>query len=209
MKNYNNNMSPVKSEAFIWIAEYNKQVNSRDYLPEFEFIDGGCGNIRHSFDEISKEDLKEFGLIGSDYKFSFDSLSGNFYLMNEEAKIEVRYYDKENDKEIKFMYSEYAPFNDIIMFRTIESFLIDGQTGSADKVIEYGLGYKKTLEDFSVNFVFHIPMEINKTPYFKFKIVSKEHIDGEFRLYINDKISMTIETELNKNIGKEFKIDVK
>jgi len=206
MKIYNNNQSPITYENFIWIAEYNEKINNRLYLPEFEFKNSGFGNVNHTFDEINKEKLNSLAYIGNGYRFYYHVNDGIFNIYN--SKIQLKYYDIENNIEYDFMNNKFKPYNDIILYKTIAD-EFDFKTNISKKLtIEYGMGYKKIINHFNIKCILHISMEKNIKPFLTFKIVSPININGELHFYIDNKLSANIKSPLKLNLGKTFKINI-
>lgn len=209
MKIYNKNLSPIKAENFIWIAEYKKNdKHNRLYLPEFEFVNGGFGNVNHNFDEIENDKLSSLGFIGNGFRFYYDTIDGKFYAF--ESELEATYFDYKTEKEYKFMNNLNAPFNDIVLYKKIAD-EYDTKTGiQTIATVEYAFGYKTIINGFSINPIFHISVEDETNPfYFTFKIVSPTYLDGEFRLYMDKRQSLVLRTPLNRDLGKTFKINIK
>lgn len=207
MKIYNNNQMPVKHENFMWIAEYNKEdIHKRLFLPEFEFKNGGFGHVKHTFDEINKDKLSSLGLMGNGYNFSYNTEDGIFDIYN--SKIDLRYFDEDSQKEYKFMDKSNGLFNDIILYKTVaDTFDISTKT-SSKRTLEYGLGYKKIIDDFNIKAIFHLSMKINTMPFLTFKITSPKDLDGELRFYLNNKIAVIIKSPLKADLGKTFTINI-
>lgn len=220
MKDYNNNKSPLESrDSFIWVAEYSgKDINNknREYISELEFENKGFGYITHSFDEINKSLLSSLGFIGNGYKFFYDVNTGIFDIFG--TKIRASYYDYNDKKEYELMNHTGKKYNDIILLKTVFKDL------SRDKKVNnkplqtlvYRVGYKTKTDILSIKNIFNISMRSKKIngkyeqelPYFKFRIVSSKSMHGEFRLYMNDELSMLMKTDLRANYGKTFKINI-
>lgn len=194
-----NFQSPIKSEQFIWLAEYNNGENLH------EFVRTPLGYIRKDFKEIKKDILEKFGIIGQGYFFNFTVNDGVFHILN--RNIEISYYDINTDTEYKFTSQEENIYNDIIMYRTAENIFNPASGQSTDRIIEYSVGYKNKIKikdvNFSITFKLHIPMDGNV--YMTYKIVSDTYLNGEFRILKNGEVFETSKTDLNKNINKEFK----
>lgn len=206
MKTYNNNESPIKSENFIWVAEYEKEVNGRDFLPEYEFKDGGFGHIQHSHDEINKEALSKLGLIGNGYTFNYNTDNGIFSIYG--SDLEVRYYDFNNNVEYQLMHNRNGKYNDIIVYRTKAVDLVAATGKQSHMILEYGLGYKKNINCFNTTAIFHIPMIQDKSTFFTFRIVSDININGELRVYLDNKLEASYVCDLQSKRSKTLKLNI-
>lgn len=202
--NYNNNESPIQAENFIWVAEYEENIKGRRFLPEYEFADGGFGNIQHSYNEIDKEKLSKLGLIGCGYNFYYNVDNGIFNLYG--SNLEVRYFD--GKVEYQLMHSRNNKYNDIIVYRK-KAADIEGATGEQKHIIlEYGLGYKKIINFFNTMSIFHIPMIKDEPTFFTFRIVSEVNISGELRIYLDNKLEVTKGCNLSARQSKTLKVNI-
>lgn len=191
---YNNYYSPIENIDFLWLTEY-----SDSFITEFDLIT----KERNYIENIDREKMKTFGLIGQGLHLLFDVDTGEFIIKG--VRFKATFFDYNENREYSFM-NQLKKYNDLIMYKEAESlFCINGKT--KDNILGYHIGYKSKIDIFSFKPILHV--EYNKPVYFTFRIVSEKDLNGEFRIYKNDNLSLVSKITLDKNKGKEFKWDVK
>lgn len=149
-----NNLSPIPNQTFIWYAKYNNDI---PMLTEFE--DDGKEN---EFNDINKEELKEFGLLGNGGKVYFNTNDGVIHLDNErEANIFL-----ENENGITSLTkNDNVKYNDIIQYK--KGFLnydptVGDRQSKLNVAINY-IGYKartyvSAMNVLSFQIIYGLPM---------------------------------------------------
>lgn len=202
--NYNQYNSPVNEKQFIWLAEYGNTNNINacfDYLSEYDFITLNENSLK----QIDKDKLSSFGLIGQGYHFKYNTFNGKFEILN--TLIKATYYDIDNNIEYEFMNTQNN-YKDIIMYwEMAEDYSMSFKVTNRI-IMGYHMGYKTQLDN-GMYFKAILHCEINKPVYITFRIVSDKNINGELRIYKNDNLFERVQTELNKDIAKEFNWNVR
>lgn len=192
--------SPVDQD-FVWLAEY----QDNEYLSEYDFIADEEGvKKEHAFQEIEKERLVRFGLVGHGNKMFFEANGGIFKING--AMYEVLY--KEGEQEF-YLTGQNQCYNDIIQYKEAEVLFnpFDPNAEQFKRVAQYNFGYKTELAVHDVNFNFKaicgIPMD--GQPFINFWLVSSRELNGRLIMKRNGQVIEEIEAQMEPNKGYELK----
>jgi len=135
--------SPIDSRLFVWVAQYNND----EYFYEYD-------NKFNEFNDIKKDILKCFGMIGMDMIMTYDVATGIFDICG--RKLSFMFKD-ENNNEIKLTDTGNI-YNDCISYKSAETVLIGREQGQSS-IKSYNFGYKIKLNNFNLKIIIHIPLD--------------------------------------------------
>lgn len=188
--------SPVEQE-FIWHAEYEDQTSLTEY--DFET------KIENSFNDIKKDSLVRFGLVGQGQRYYFEVNGGIF-------KIAGKMYEfsyVENDREHALTGQQYK-YNDIASFKNAEMYIdpISLETVVDATITDYTFGYKSVIEDKENNLRMHFKalctISYDNPMYMNVRLVPSRDCDGELIIKRNGQIVDRIPSEFKKNVAREL-----
>lgn len=189
--------SPRADRDFIWVAEY---------------LDGNIlyeidrNNIQHQFNEINKQLLLRFGLIGHGCRLFFDTLTGVFNIIGNQYKFIYK-----TDNNVYNLNEQNIRYNDIINYYSCFSDFVPSGTSNS-VVYQYNIGYKCQLQINNIKFSFkpilHIPL--NKPVFMTIKIYSESDLDGWLEIHRNNFKCADIKAPLNREYGQNiyWQVDV-
>ena len=207
-----NLMSPVHNEGhtFIYFAEYDDGGYFYEYDNETN---------HHKFDDMDKEKVVKFGLIGNKLKLYFDLNSGMFYL-NNSSKIKIN-FTLSDGKEFDLS-NESTGQKSLITFKDAHTdaiFTGNMKTANSGNIIDafnVGMKFKLPEDDIFVTILFVIPVngENRGRPYFSIRFSSKANQTCDISLeqiYTKDKVEkvyklMNETVNIEKNKSKSVKI---
>lgn len=192
--------SPVRDQDFIWIAHYYDQT----HLSEFDFET----QTENSFEDINKDKLIRFGLIGYGMNLYYEVLGGTFKLAGQ--VIDVVY--KVKDKEYHLTSRPMTMYKDIIQYKHAEAIMTTNmQNVMKNSITQYNFGYKQNLNIDDVNFNFKAIccVPYGGRVYMHFRLVADKDLNGTFCIKRNGLIIKEIYAPLKKNMGGELNWEVK
>jgi len=174
--------SPIKNQMFIWKAVY----ESGDFLTEFE-----NNKKENNFDDINKDILTRFGLIGCTLDFSYSIDTGVFDLLNNKYAFKIEY----DDTSIDLTGAKDHKYNDII---TYKKFLCDISIGGKKQahyhpIPEFYFGYKTIIknEDITIYYQNLFAIIIGKTIKFCLKLTPSRDVTNGKLVFISQQDGIT------------------
>ena len=179
--------SPVREREYVWFAEY----NDGNMYSEFDF------NTKesNSFDNIDRDNLKRFGLIGRGSRFDYDAKNGRFNIGKSLVDMKIKY----KNKVLHLTGDSKINYNDCISFKRIAQVMLEDNVSPV--IVRYSYGYKVSSNEFNFQPIFHIGENIS----FEVKLVSNlEDVEGELILLANGMESMKANIKLEKGVKGNF-----
>lgn len=193
------NFSPIKDQLFIWFAKYKNSI-----ITEFE-NDGK----ENRFDDIKKEDVEEFGILGNGGQIFYNTSEGIIKLTDRDINVVLLV----NEKEIYLTGNKDVDYHDIITYKHAGYDLaISGTKGEIKgrpHIDEYHLGYKTKLniEDIgSIGYKIIYTLPMTKPSYLTVSLNSYDtDIEAKLSLrYLANNVTNDI--ILPKGVNKSFQI---
>lgn len=186
--------SPVDQD-FVWLAEYHNE----DHLCEYDLDT----KVENPFQEIEKNELVRFGLIGHGNKLFYEVMGGVFKLNG--AMYEVYY--KEGDREF-YLTGQNQKYNDIIQYKDAEIFFnpYNPNSEQLQRITNFNFGYKTELAVFDANLnfkaIYSVPLD--GSPFINFWLVSSREMSGKFVIKKNGIVVDEIPAPMEPNKGYEL-----
>lgn len=172
--------SPVKDQAFVWVAEYYDGT----HLSEIDFVTMKS----NSFYGIDKTKIIKFGLLGENSQAYFDVGNGIFTL--NKHRLTVSY--EANGVEYPLT-GRTLIYNDIITYKDAVSDaspFMKGKGAFTNKIMQFNVGYKKQMELEDVNIYFQcvLGIPLDSSAFLQIKISSDTDLDGRLIFRRNGEI---------------------
>ncbi|WP_312339078.1 hypothetical protein [Anaerospora hongkongensis] len=171
-------VSPIPTQPFVWMAEY-----FSGGLTEFDLATGTENNLQ----DIDKDKLIRFGLIGNNRKLWFECIGGTFNITG--RRIDIAFESKDG-KRYSLTGNGSNMTRDIITFKKAIADVPVGvgskkastsRTGSLDsRIVGYYYGYKTqfTIDGFNFTFKPIVSLPLSKAPYISVNIMTDRDLDG-------------------------------
>lgn len=191
---FSNNAVPSipQKQDFLWCAEY---VDG-SHLLEYDF------EKSNDFNDIRKQELLRFGLIGTQAKLYFEVFGGIFKINGQ--MIQLSYIDGEDRYDLM---GQPIMHSDIITFKDAD-FLFDPRIAGSGKstITQYNFGYKAQLNINGVHFGFQAicQLPMNQKARMEFKIVADKDMNGHLEIKRNNYIVTDLKAPLSKQVGGEI-----
>ena len=174
--------SPIDSRLFIWVAQYNNEEYFYEYDKDF-----------NQFDDIQKDILKNFGMIGMNMIMNYDVSTGVFDICG--RKIGFVFRDTDNN-EIRLTNTDNI-YNDCISYKSAERVIVGRNQGSVS-ISSYNFGYKIRLDNLNLKVIVHIPAYTGKVN-IDISITPDDNIEGELLILRNNEYNQKYSLKLVKN----------
>ncbi|RXZ78217.1 hypothetical protein EBB07_29625 [Paenibacillaceae bacterium] len=179
--------SPVK-QNFIWVAEFADGT----YKTEYNLIT----HQPNKFQDIDKNMLVAFGLIGSGSQIYFDVGNGIFTVNKHRLMLSYQVGDIEYA-----ITGRTVVYNDVITYKeSVTDFevLTKGADSLQSRIMQFNVGYKKQMEfdDVNIGFQCVAGIPLNSSMILQFKISADKDMQGKLIIRRNGQIVDKIDAPL-------------
>lgn len=197
------NRSPVPAiQNFIWVADYYDGTSFLEYDIKLK--------KKNNYNEIDREKLVYFGLIGEGSQIYIDIANGTFHINGHHLKVSYQANGIEYPLTGRtFVYSNIEQYKDASSDANILSRKTQGTFDS--QIDQYNIGYSKQmfLLDANINFKCILSIPYNQKPFLQIEILSDKDMDGKliFRTngLITDEYHAPLVSNMSNNINWEIR----
>ncbi|TVX86089.1 hypothetical protein [Paenibacillus agilis] len=173
--NQSNGVHPIKTQDFIWLANY----YDGGYLTEYNLETQESSP--HRFYQIDKSKLVQFGLIGHGSKLFFNIADGVFDINGHKFGISYVVNGKEYNLNGRcLIYNDIITYKDCVS-EAIPQLFRGGSGEFTNKIVQYSFGYKKKFVMDGIAFKFQplVSIPCNNQAYMNIKIASDVDLNGK------------------------------
>ncbi|WP_343216136.1 hypothetical protein [Clostridium mobile] len=152
-------------------------------------------------DEVIKDKLIRFGVVGHGVRTYFNALTGVFTF--DQNKIEILYRTKDRDY---ILMGQDVKYNDIIYFKNAYS-QMNYSGKSSTNFCGYNFGYKNQILYNDGTMLYFKPIlniPVDQPANFQIRLVSNKDMDGQIIIKVNDFKEYKLNAPLDKNVGGEL-----
>ncbi|MFS0855125.1 hypothetical protein [Paenibacillus taichungensis] len=197
------NRSPVPTiQNFIWVADYYDGTSFLEYDTKLK--------KKNNYNEIEREKLIAFGLIGEGSQIYFDVANGIFNINGHRLMVSYQAGDQEYP-----LTGRTLVYNDIEQYKNASSdanILSRKTQGNFDSQIDqYNIGYSKQmyLLDANINFKCILSIPYNQKPFLQIEILSDKEMDGKLIFRTNGLITDEYQAPLVSNMSNNINWEIR